>query len=644
MAEVNDRVNEDFEALSKPAPADLGVDQNGLVAIPPKVTEGLADLTKTKIARDESVFSETERRLEEGRQRALKAYEATGIQPGEFQPWDADQQAEKYKTDPIQAFGSVGSVFAMLASAFTKDPMTNSLMAGAAAMDAIKEGDQLNFQRAYDAWKQNNDLAFKRHQLQQQSYDSALRLMDSDLRAGEAKMKMEAARFGDQKALFLLENGYNAELVDYLNKSAQAAQAMIKASEAATESTFKKKAFESVSRQIDAQAAQVKQQNQEAIGSASYSGDTSEATGAGVVQLTPEQEVVGHKLAAFQRIYNLPANPKLAVIADYMNKNPMATSDDILKVWQKIDATGSSSMSTPAQIQRRAQEYEQDPNHEAYGNPKLAYDIAAKEITAAQQAGKRDTPQSINAAEIKRRTDENIAAGMTPEKAFEKAQADVARARAVPSGNRLDDMASQITRFKVSEQTIDKVEALLKKHNALAGLGGKITRPAEVVANIFGSNETDRAQYKSYIEELRELGPRLIQESKGRPLAAEESRIAAIVPGLDMGDTTINTAKRLVELQKLFRVLRSDLEKRRAGTWTPENAAETPGAPARAAPTGKKPWESIPIDTPAPGKRSAGSPRAVVARRRVLRAAGQRGPCAATGRCDDTPGRGVECR
>ena len=50
-----------------------------------------------------------------------------------------------------------------------------------------------------------------------------------------------------------------------------------------------------------------------------------------------------------------------------------------------------------------------------------------------------------------------------------------------------------LTRIDTANQAIDKVEALLKKHNAMTGLGGKITRPGEVVSNWFGNNETDRA-------------------------------------------------------------------------------------------------------------------------------------------------------
>jgi hypothetical protein len=85
-------------------------------------------------------------------------------------------------------------------------------------MNAVREGNDKEFTRAYDAWKQNNDLTVKRHNIQQHSYDNAIRLMDSDLNLGRAKLQMEAARFGDQKTLWLLENGMDKEVIELQQK------------------------------------------------------------------------------------------------------------------------------------------------------------------------------------------------------------------------------------------------------------------------------------------------------------------------------------------------------------------------------------------------------------------------------------------
>src|SRR5205807_1908489 len=41
-----------------------------------------------------------------------RRFAQTGIEPGTLEPWDNNKQREKYRTDPIESFGSLGSVFA----------------------------------------------------------------------------------------------------------------------------------------------------------------------------------------------------------------------------------------------------------------------------------------------------------------------------------------------------------------------------------------------------------------------------------------------------------------------------------------------------------------------------------------------------
>src|SRR5262245_60215328 len=66
-------------------------------------------------------------RLEEDRKRQKEALDRTGIGPGDLQPWNYEQEKAKYTTGALEQFGSLGSVFAVLASAFTRTPMVNSL-------------------------------------------------------------------------------------------------------------------------------------------------------------------------------------------------------------------------------------------------------------------------------------------------------------------------------------------------------------------------------------------------------------------------------------------------------------------------------------------------------------------------------------
>ena len=55
-----------------------------------------------------------------------------------FKPLPPPQQRQ---TDPIQAFGSFGSMFAILASGFTHQPAINSMNAAASAINAAKAND-----------------------------------------------------------------------------------------------------------------------------------------------------------------------------------------------------------------------------------------------------------------------------------------------------------------------------------------------------------------------------------------------------------------------------------------------------------------------------------------------------------------------
>jgi len=156
------------------------------------------------------------------------------------------------------------------------------------------------------------------------------------------------------------------------------------------------------------------------------------------------------------------------------------------------------------------------------------------------------------------------------------------------SGNRQDQLVSMSQRIDYANQTIDKTEALLKKHCAITGLGGKVTRPAEVVGNWFGSNETDRAEFRRYISLLHEWGARILNESGSRPLSAEENRILAIIPGLSMGDTTANTVRGLKELQGLFKQMKTNLDTRSQGL--PRGTGTAPEKPA----PGGNWWKKLP--------------------------------------------------
>lgn len=179
---------------------------------PDKITSGLSNIAEQRGREDAGALSGFSRTIGEDVWRTHKAYDAEAATSHDIPSWNEQQQKEKFATDPVKAFGSVGSVFAMVAAAFTHRPMINALQGSAAAMDAVREGDEKAYKNAYTAWKDNTALALKRHDMMHQEYQDAESLMHTDMAAGKLQMEMIARKYDDKQTLFLTENGLNEEL------------------------------------------------------------------------------------------------------------------------------------------------------------------------------------------------------------------------------------------------------------------------------------------------------------------------------------------------------------------------------------------------------------------------------------------------
>lgn len=204
-----------------------GPDFTSMVKAPGDTAElqgKLAEIQRGKSAANAANADETIKRLGTDRARMEAAYKASATMPEELQSgWDAKTKMAEHSTDPVTAFGSVGSVFAMLASSFAGLPMEHALNAGAAAISAVHAGDEKAYQKEYESWKANTDLAVKRHEIQHQAYNDATNLMNSNINAGRTKMELAATRFGDQKAQALLDAGMDKELFELIHSRNKAA-------------------------------------------------------------------------------------------------------------------------------------------------------------------------------------------------------------------------------------------------------------------------------------------------------------------------------------------------------------------------------------------------------------------------------------
>lgn len=532
------------------------------------VTGKLADTQREKIGATDKVFNEIESTQARMLPRIEQLSKNVGVEAGNLKPWNADDEMAKRRTDPIAAFGSFGSVFGIVASAFTSRPMENALNASAAAMNAIKENDKEGYERAYKAWEANNKQTLERHKIQHDAYQDAVSLLQTNMSAAQTKMQVVAARFGDKQVLTMLEAGMSKEVQDLLSSREKLAQELsMNAPKIAEENARVSRLFALGFDPTNPQS----EESQEAF--KKYRQETVDFENAKRV-MTPEQNAY----------------------LEFKKQNPDATAEEHAEYVQRLRQRDRPL--TPEQ-QATNTFIEQNPDATAEQISEFVTNLRAKSKGGAggggntTLTGERQRAQDVNAIVDKYKKDNPEA---TPEDIAKK-RADTERElktrSATSSGNQLNDMASRRDRVTYMTDTIDKVESLLAKHKALTGIGGTVTRPMEAIGNVFGSNDTDRAQFKRYISELQEWGPRILNDSNGRPLSAEAGKIANIIAGLNPGDTTANTVRAYRELKPLLGTIKQQLEKRLEG----DRSAPAPGGSTQPKPGDNKnsPWLRDPV-------------------------------------------------
>lgn len=151
------------------------------------------------------------------------------------------------------------------------------------------------------------------------------------------------------------------------------------------------------------------------------------------------------------------------------------------------------------------------------------------------------------------------------------------------------------------KSAIDRTLGMIDKHVGAVGAAGYATRLGERLGNIAGSNATDRSQIAHDIEYLQTIAPRLLNDSSGRPLSAEASKINRLIAGLNLGDTTANTKRALTEVRELWDKMQQDNIARYKGQPNIPGVSGTgAGAAAPAKPSSSKmPWAKDPIVKPA---------------------------------------------
>lgn len=206
------------------APMSLSQGMPNMFEPSPLVTQGMAKLVEGQGAKYKEIFQKNEALRERDQTEAARVY--GNIQVPDPPKWDAQSQAEKYRTSPFEVMGSFQFIAAMLAAAGSKRPALNAMNALASGMKAANEGDKQNYDRAFAAWKENNDLLMKRFQMEREHLGDALNLMKTDADAGRARVEETAAQFGMEKEAFLARNGYVKELFEMQEAKARTVEHM----------------------------------------------------------------------------------------------------------------------------------------------------------------------------------------------------------------------------------------------------------------------------------------------------------------------------------------------------------------------------------------------------------------------------------
>jgi hypothetical protein len=181
-----------------------------------KLSGELGEFIQGQTTADRNIEDIRDKQIKEmTRARDAMSYDLASVPP----KWDADAEQKARMSGPFESFGSIGSIFGIMASMFTKQPMTSALNASAAAMNAIKQRDTEGYRNAYQAWKDNTELAIKRFDLEKQIAEETNKLFDTDVNKWAEKKAGDAARFNNKWKQVYIDNGLWGELLDVEHQS-----------------------------------------------------------------------------------------------------------------------------------------------------------------------------------------------------------------------------------------------------------------------------------------------------------------------------------------------------------------------------------------------------------------------------------------
>ncbi len=510
------------------------------------------ELLTKKIGAEGGMAAAEQRRDDQYRSRMDRMISAEGATIDDIKPWNAAKEMEARKTDLWEQFGSPGFVISMLASAFTAMPMNSALNAGAAAMNAINQGDMKAYDKAFDAWKENSSLTLKRLELEEKQFNQIDTLRSRDMESWRAQATALASRFNDSRMRILLENGYDQMALDAMDQRAKSRSELSDATQRIQENEIRRKLFIALNGD---------NKDPKKLAQAAMDAET--------IMTAPKsaEQIATNNVISQPGFRDLPSSEQNKQIQDAIRGISSA----------RYGGRASPIMS---EIQRQMDAHDAEHTDESQDERDTAHRKIISDISSAQKPATNAPTMAKEQAQL---VEEYVKQGMPRDEAIKKAK----EAGAPPvTGNKRVDMESHIGQYDDALKIIDGVDKVLNKYAGAAGVAGRATRLAERVGNILGSNSTDRTQMMRDISQLQLMGPRLLLDQKtGRPLSAEAGHISDIIAGLNIGDTTGNTLRAMKELKERLKTIR-DRDKAQLGG---------PAVKEMPATTDDKPWENDPI-------------------------------------------------
>jgi hypothetical protein len=136
---------------------------------------------------------------------------------------DVPKAPQQQFQNPIQAFQNPMVLLAVMASAFTRAPMTAALNAGAAAMKGFHDGDKQVMEQKRQEWEDKTKEALDQNKIEMERYKAAWEKSDRNVANAMAALQGEAAAFKNDQLKALIRGGYVDEISKYLESQEKAA-------------------------------------------------------------------------------------------------------------------------------------------------------------------------------------------------------------------------------------------------------------------------------------------------------------------------------------------------------------------------------------------------------------------------------------